>query len=173
MFLLHRRFSHRCGTECHDLPMTNVMSSRRGWYDAVISGVIGPRGCSGGDRVKRGLRPQGAQRRRGGTPPRIETTKLRRRSREAGAPSSKRPQALKRGHCQQRKLPVTRSGGSVLKALSAAEGALPRERKPARTAVPNHASHTSDTKIPVSAPLQGRYGDYSQSLGYLAFSEWA
>ena len=126
--------------------MTNVMSSRRGCYDAVISGVIGPgqRGGSGGGHAKRGLRPQGAPapqrghclrrrcrlrgagapssrrqcqsllgRRRGGTPPRAETgayaipsrasqhpqarktprsetTKHRRRSRGAGAPSSRR-----------------------------------------------------------------------------------
>ena len=40
MFLLHRRFSRRCGTECHDLHMTNVMSSCSGCSNEGFSAVI-------------------------------------------------------------------------------------------------------------------------------------
>ena len=158
MFLLHRRFSRRCGTECHDLHMTNVMSSRRGCYDAVISGVIGPgqRGGSGGGRVKRGLRPRSACINRCWGAAERAHPQQRRRSREAGAPSSKRPQALKRGHSPAsgtRRVPLSQAvhprarktprsetkkqqrrsreaGAPSSRRPSAAEGALPRVARP-------------------------------------------
>ena len=70
MFLLHLRFSRRYDTECHDLPMTNVMSSRSScFYEAVTAAEAVTR--SGGSVLK------APQRRRGGTPPRSETAKLR------------------------------------------------------------------------------------------------
>ena len=95
------------------------------------------------------------QRRRGGTPPRAEPGAYRypkpcipcilgherprvarprscggNRLREAGAPSSRRLcQSLlgrrARGHCPRRRLPVTRSGGSVLKAPQRRRGGTP------------------------------------------------
>ena len=160
MFLLHRRFSRRYGTECHDLHMTNVMSSRRGCYDAVISGVIGPgqRGGSGGGRVKRGLRPRSA--------------------------SVNHCWGTAEGALPAAEVPVTRSGGSVLKApVSIIVGAPQRGHYPSSGGghakrglrpqgapapqrghspawrdskscanTPTRASCTADTKIPVSNP---------------------
>ena len=102
------------------------MSSRRGCYDAVISGVIGPgqRGGSGGGHAKRGLRPQGAP-----APQRGHCLRRRCRLRGAGAPSSRRLcQSLlgrRRGGTTPAAEAVTRSGGSVLKAPQRRRGGTP------------------------------------------------
>ena len=169
--------------------MTNVMNSRSGCSSEAFSAVIqhGNEVISAAEAVARsgGSVLKAPQRRRGGTPPRsvnaklrkhpypcilrhenpvlspprIETTKLRRRSREAGAPSSRRLcqsllGRLRGGTARGGSCRLREAGAPSSRRPSAAEGALPRERKPARTATLNRAS--SDTKIPVSAPLRGK-----------------
>ena len=65
-----------------------------------------------------------------------------------------------------------RSGGSVLKALSAAEGALPRVARPRSHASPLPAHPAQQIqKSPYPLPNGRRYGDL-EALEQ-TFSEWA
>ena len=129
--------------------MTNVMSSQRGWYDAVISGVIGPgqRGGSGGGHAKRGLRPQGAPAPQRGHSPASGT----RRVPLSQAMHPVHPRARKTPRSETAKLrrqPVTRSGGSVLKAPVSIVVGAPRRGHCPRRRLPVTRSGGSVLKAP-------------------------